>query len=159
MKRPQIRNHGELAGKRLSPKGSFCFCFSKSEKAPRALPMKYSMIEARLLPVQDTMIPTTGPKMAPFKMTIGSVGIGVADKIPINIIEKRGPAIPVVGIRLSMFFMSLANTTMSTIGSSKVIVVSNNFINFLKDIVMFIIREERSLCGHIDGECGLMNTS
>ena len=105
-KRPKIRYHAESAGKLPKPKGRLCLCLSKSAIFARPRPMKYSMAAARLFPIQETSTPTKGPKMAPFKITIGSVGIGVADKTPINKMESNGPAIPVVGITFSIALKS-----------------------------------------------------
>ncbi len=85
------------------------------------LPIKYSMIAARLFPIHDTRIPTNGPKIAPFSMTMGSVGMGVADNIPISNIEKSGPAMPVVGMYFSTDFKSLAKYMIKAMGTMKVI--------------------------------------
>ena len=134
IKRPQIRNQGEEAGNLANPKGSFFFLSSKSVISPMARPMKYSITAARLLPAQETRTPTRGPKMAPLRMTIGSVGMGVAESSPMRRIEKSGPAIPVVGITRSMFFMSLAKTTITRTGSRKVAQTRRIFFNFLKDM-------------------------
>ena len=142
MKRPPIRNKGDSAGNLAKPKGSFCFCFSKSEKVPIARPIKYSMMEARLLPAQDTIMPINGPKMAPLRITIGSVGMGVADRIPMSKMENNGPAIPVVGMNLSIFLISLAKKTMVKTGRQMVMIANNIFLIFLTDMVYFIIRDE-----------------
>jgi len=52
--------------------------------------MKYSIMEARLFPSQETSTPIKDPKRAPFRMTMGSVGIGVAERIPIMRMENSG---------------------------------------------------------------------
>lgn len=83
--------------------------------------MKYSIKAARLLPIHETRIPTNGPKMAPLRMTIGSVGMGVAERIPMSMTEKRGPAIPVVGIRRSIAIKSWRKKTRRATGKLKVI--------------------------------------
>ena len=88
------------------------------------------MMAARLLPVQDTKTPVNGPKIAPFNTTIGSVGIGVAERIAISKIENSGPAIPVVGIYFSTFLISLVKMAISRKGAVKVRVVIITFFAF-----------------------------
>lgn len=70
------------------------------------MPIKYSIMAAKLFPIQEIRIPINGPKRAPLRITIGSVGIGVADKIPIKIIENMGPATPAFGIIFSISLKS-----------------------------------------------------
>lgn len=104
--------------------------------------MKYSMRAARLLPSQETKIPTNGPKMAPLRITMGSVGIGVAERIPMSMMEKRGPAMPVVGIRRSMVIKSLRKKTRRAIGKLKVARTKRRCPNLLSvffDMYRFII--------------------
>lgn len=96
--------------------------------------MKYSMTAARLFPIQDTRTPTQGPKTAPFKMTMGSVGIGVAERMPMRRTENRGPAIPVLGICCSMFFRSLAKRMMSKTGTAKVMKAMRRLRKFFSGI-------------------------
>lgn len=93
--------------------------------------MKYSMTAARLLPIQDTKTPTHGPKMAPFRMTIGSVGMGVAERIPIKRMENKGPAMPALGMCCSIFFKSLAKRTIRAIGMPKEITAMRMLRMFL----------------------------
>ena len=68
-------------------------------------PMKYSMMAARLFPIQEIKTPRNGPKRAPFRMTIGSVGMGVAESNPMSKIEINGPKMLVLGMICSRFFI------------------------------------------------------
>lgn len=97
--------------------------------------MKYSMMEAKLFPIQETRIPTNGPKTAPFKITMGSVGIGVAESRPISRIEKSGPARPVVGMRFSRYRKSCLKIRIRTMGSPKVIMRRKAFLSCLRDLL------------------------
>lgn len=97
----------ELGENLFKPNGSFFFCFSKSATLLIPIPIKYSITAARLLPIQLTRKPVNGPKMAPLIITIGSVGIGVADKTPMSMMLVIGPAIPVWGMNFSIPLMSL----------------------------------------------------
>jgi hypothetical protein len=92
------RKRKELTGSLFRPKGRDFFLLWKFVILLTLFAKKYSSREAKLFPIQDVMIPTTGPKRAPFRIIMGSEGIGVMDKIPTKSIDKRGPLIPVFGI-------------------------------------------------------------
>ncbi|KKT83556.1 MAG: hypothetical protein UW80_C0011G0004 [Microgenomates group bacterium GW2011_GWC1_44_9] len=143
MKRPHIRKIAESAGNFDKPKGRYFFCLLKSARVPIPLPIKYSIIAAKLFPIQETKIPTTGPNTAPLSITMGSVGMGVADSMPIRSMENSGPAIPVVGILFSIAMKSLRKKIISPMGRPKVIRTSNVFLMKTQDffgINMFIIK-------------------
>lgn len=78
------------------------------------------MIEAMLLPIQETRTPIHGPKRAPLRITIGSVGMGVADSKPIRRMERSGPRTPVEGINFSIDLMSFLKTIINAMGRPKV---------------------------------------
>lgn len=65
-------------------------------------------------------MPIHGPKMAPFRITIGSVGIGVAERIPMRTMERIGPQSPVEGMNFSSCTMSWRKIMMRVIGRPKV---------------------------------------
>lgn len=66
------------------------------------------------------MTPIKGPKIAPLRITIGSVGMGVAERIPIKMMEIRGPITPVSGIIPSIFFKSRLKIIIRITGTAKV---------------------------------------
>jgi len=91
---------------------------------------------AKLLPIQDTKIPTKGPKMAPLRITIGSEGIGVAESRPMIAILIRGARNPVESMILSNPLMSFAKYTIKKMGTMKVTMTKRVLKIFLKEFIV-----------------------